>query len=170
MGEGLVLADQLDGSDIVDASIAKDIVRGGGFRYLLAFLADYDAEFALIDNLAVVGLGPADDLVGAEKGIVALEQVKRFFRLRHAHLGGQGVEVVPQCDHLGRLARRQQLHVGEEKRLARRLGPGEHVALVNGDGVAGHGAETHRPSIVESSPKRHRVCPLPRLSGAVHHF
>ena len=130
LGEGLVLADQLDGSDIVDAGIAKDIVRGVGLGYLLAFLADYDAEFALIDNLTVVGLGPADDLVGAEKGIVALEQVQRLFGLRHLHLGGQGVEVIPQCDHLGRLARRQQLHVGEEKRLARRLGPGEHVACI----------------------------------------
>ena len=104
--ERFVLAQEIDGGDVVHAGIAEDIFAGLGLRDVEAFLADDDAELALVNDLSGVGGRPLDRPVRGPIGIRGFEEPERFFRLLELVLGGELVEIIPQADHLRRIARR----------------------------------------------------------------
>ena len=155
MLERLVLAQQIDGGDVVHAGVAEDIVAGLGFRDVEAFLADDDAEFALVNDFSGIGGRALDRLVRRPIGIRRLEEPERLLRLGEIVLGRELVEIIPQADHLRRLARRQNLNVGEFQRLAARLCAGKHVAGVDRDAVAIQRAKTGLSTLLETNPLRH---------------
>ena len=153
--ERLVLAQEIDGGDIVHAGIAEDIVAGLGFGDVEAFLADDDAEFAFVDDFSGIGGGALDRLVSGPIGVRRLKEPQRLFRLREIVLGCELVEIIPQTDHLRRVARRQNPNVGQFQRLAARLRTGEQVAGMNRNGIAFQSAEAGLPIPLETDPLCH---------------
>ena len=164
--ERFVLAQEVDGGDVVHAGVAEDVVAGLGFGDVEAFLADDDAEFALIDDLAGVGGRTLDRLVGGPVGIRRLEEPERLLRLLEIVLGGELVEIIPQADHLRGIAGRLDLDVRKFQRLAGRLGAGEHVAGVNRDGVAFQRAEAGFATLLEADPFCHLCDPPDAVKAA----
>ncbi len=84
--ERLVLAQEIDGGDVVHAGVAEDVVAGLGFGDVEAFLADDDAEFAFVDDFSGIGGGALDRLVGGPIGIRRLKEPERLFRLLKSFL------------------------------------------------------------------------------------
>src|SRR4029077_206917 len=110
--ERLILAQEVDGSDVVHAGIAEDIVAGLGLGDVEAFFADDDAEFAFVNDFSGISGGTLDRLVSGPIGIRRLKKTQRLFWLREIVLGRELMEVVPQADHLRRIARRQNPNAG----------------------------------------------------------
>ena len=153
--ERLVLAQQIDGGDVVHAGVAEDIIAGLGLRDVEAFLADDDAKLALVDDLSGIGRRALDRPVGGPIGIRRLEEPERLFRLLEIVLGRELVEIIPQADHFRWIAGRQNLNVGELQRLAGRLGAGEHIAAVNRDGVSFQRTNAGLAALLEADPFCH---------------
>ena len=105
--ERLVLAQQIDGGDVVHAGVAEDVIAGLGLRDVEALLADDDAELALVDDLSGIGGRPLDRLVRRPIGIRRFKEPERLFRLLEIVLGRELMEIIPQADHLRGIARRQ---------------------------------------------------------------
>jgi hypothetical protein len=101
---------------------------------------------------AGVGGRALDRLVGGPIGIRRLQKPQRLLRLLEIVLGGELVEVVPQADHLRRLARRQQLDSGEFDGLAARLRPGKHLAGMDRDGIAFQRTEAGCAILLKTDP------------------
>ena len=130
--EGRVLRNDVGRGDVVDAGVAEDAVARLVLADVAAALADDDAELALIDHVAAVGLRPADGLAMGEERARRLEEVERLGRLHDAEARGERMEIVPEADHLGRHARRQRLDLrraapspgsAPDLRTCRRRGP-----------------------------------------------
>ena len=117
--ERLVLAQQVDGGDVVHAGVAEDVVAGLGFGDVEAFLADDDAELALINDLAGVGGRTLNWLARRPIGIRSFKEPERLLRPGKIVLGRELVEIVPQADHLRGIARGLNLDLGEFYVLAR---------------------------------------------------
>ena len=81
-----------------------------------------------------------------------LDEVQRVGRRGPAVLLGCGAKVVPQAQHLGRLAGRQPLAIRQRQHLAGGLRVVEHVAAVHLHLVAGRQAEAGGTGMAESHP------------------
>src|SRR5262249_17513506 len=79
--ERFVLAQQIDGRDVVHAGVAEDVVAYLSLADVEAFLADDDAKFTLIDNFPGIGGWTFDRLVGWPVGIRGLQEPQWFSRL-----------------------------------------------------------------------------------------
>src|SRR6266478_5465538 len=153
--ERFVLAQEIDGGDVVHAGIAEYIFSGFGLRDVEAFLADDDAEFALINDLSGVGGRTLDRPVGGPIGIRGFEKPERLFRLLELVLGRELVEIVPQADYFRRIARRQNLNFRELQPLAAWLRTGEQLASMNCDSVSFQRAEARLSTLLKTNPFCH---------------
>src|SRR5665647_2352404 len=102
-----------------------------------------------------------DTILGGPIGIRRLQEPQRLFRLLEVVLGRELVEIIPQADHLGRLARRQNPDFGELQRFAIRLRTCEHVAGMNHYCIVLQGTETNFTSLLEADPLCHLRPPKP---------
>jgi hypothetical protein len=153
--ERFILAQQIDCGDIIHAGIAKDIVAGLRFADVETFLADDDAKLALVDDLSSVGCRTLDWTARGPVGIRSLQEPERLFRLLEIVLRGELMEIIPQADHLRRLARRRQPDIGQLQRLAGRLRSCEHVAAVHCNRFAFDRAEPRFPTPLKANPMSH---------------
>ena len=64
---------------------------------------------------------------------MASKVVQAGGRLRLLQLGGEGMEIVPECDDLGRFGRRQQFDFSKRQYLSTQLRGAEHLAVMRGD-------------------------------------
>ena len=164
--ERLVLAQQIDRGDVVHAGVAEDVVAGLGFGDVEAFLADDDAEFALVDDLSGIGGRTLDRLARRPIGIRGFQEPERLLRPGKIVLGRELVEIVPQADHLRRIARGADLDLGELYSLPVRLRAGEQIALVNRDCLAFQRAEAGFSTLLETDPFCHLRSP--RCGSVIH--
>ena len=166
--ERFVLAQKVDRGDVVDAGIAEYVFAGLGFRDVEAFLADDDAQFALVDDFSGIGSRSLDRPVRGPIGVRGLQEPERLLRLLEIVLGRELVEIVPQTDHLRGIARRQKLYVGEFDGPAARLRAGEQVAAVNRNGVAFQRAKAGFATLLKADPFCHLT--TSRDQGPRHSF
>jgi len=158
--EGRVLRDQVGGSDIVDAGIAEDVLAGLLLADIAAVLADDDAEFAFVDNVAGIGFRPADRLAVRQERARRLEELERLVLRHHVQAGGQSMKIVPQADHLARHRRRQNLDFVEANACPGWRRVRKHVTIVDGDPVPFERTESNRSVLFEPNPPCHCQGPL----------
>jgi hypothetical protein len=70
-------------------------------------------------------------------------------------LGRELVEIIPQTDHLRRLARRANLNVGKLQRLTARFGACEYIAGMNRDRIAFQCANADFSTLLKANPFCH---------------
>ncbi len=147
---------QVDGGDVVHAGIAEDVIFGLRLAHVEALFADHHPKLAFVQNPAVVGLRATNGLAGRMIGIGRLEEIQRLIGPLKIILRRELMKIVPQADHLARLARREHAHVRKLDGFAGGFRAREHVAVVNGDDPVLQGPKADPAVPLKPDPLRHR--------------
>ena len=92
-------------------------------------------------------------------GVRGFQEVEWLFGTTKIVLGGELVEVIPQADHLRRIARRENFRVRKLDFVTSRLRAYEHVAGMHNDRIALKHAKSCLSIILESDPLSHVIAP-----------
>ena len=111
--KGLVLEQEFDRGDVIDAGVAEDVVVGFAGLDSAAGPADDDAELGLEDHPALVAARTKDGFARPDNAGNRLHEVQRRGRYRLTLGLGALVEIVPQRENRVRLVRREQLDLGK---------------------------------------------------------
>ena len=155
MLERRVLVEQIEGGDVIHAGVAEDVIRCLGVGDGMTALADHNPKLAFEHHPPGIILRPGNFRAAGKERCLRLEEIKRFGRFLVIELGCERVKIVPQANHLARIARRREIDLRPRKHAASRSRRGEHIAGMNGDALALKCAEAQAALLREANPLRH---------------